>query len=43
MNKSSSATFARPEEIDVFLTDKHVSEEVRDFFAANNIELEIAE
>jgi DeoR/GlpR family transcriptional regulator of sugar metabolism len=43
MNKSSSATFARPDEMDIFITDKHVSEETLEFFAANNIELEIAE
>lgn len=43
MNKSSSATFARPDEMDIFITDKHVSDEVLDFFAVNNIELEIAE
>ncbi|WHY67668.1 DeoR/GlpR family DNA-binding transcription regulator [Neobacillus sp. SuZ13] len=43
VDKSSIATFARPNEIDIFITDKPVSEEISHFFAANGIELEIAE
>ncbi|MEH7416642.1 DeoR/GlpR family DNA-binding transcription regulator [Neobacillus drentensis] len=43
VNKSSIATFARPEEIDLFITDQHVSDDLRDFFASKNIELEIVE
>jgi DeoR/GlpR family transcriptional regulator of sugar metabolism len=43
MNKSSIATFARPTEIDLLITDKYVSEEVSDFFSANQIGLEIVE
>jgi DeoR/GlpR family transcriptional regulator of sugar metabolism len=43
MNKSSIATFARPTEIDHLITDKYVSEEVSDFFSANQIGLEIVE
>ncbi|WP_040203676.1 DeoR/GlpR family DNA-binding transcription regulator [Neobacillus jeddahensis] len=42
LNKSSSATFARPIDIDLFITDEDVSEEVRECFAANQIALEIA-
>jgi DeoR/GlpR family transcriptional regulator of sugar metabolism len=43
MNKSSIATFARPTEIDLLITDKYLSEEVSDFFSANQIGLEIVE
>lgn len=43
VNKSSIATFARPDEIDLFITDKEVSEEIRNNFTAKNIEIEIAE
>jgi len=42
INKSSSATFAHPNEIDLFITDKDVSEDVSAYFAANGIDLEIA-
>jgi len=43
MNKSSIATFARPTEIDLLITDKNVSDEDREFFSSNQIELEIVE
>jgi DeoR/GlpR family transcriptional regulator of sugar metabolism len=43
VNKSSIATFARPNEIDLFITDQNVSEEISDYFVANHIELEVAE
>jgi len=43
LNKSSIATFARPTELDLLIVDKEVPEEFSDFFAANQIGLEIAE
>ncbi|MCM3567345.1 DeoR/GlpR family DNA-binding transcription regulator [Neobacillus mesonae] len=43
INKSSIATFARPSEIDLFITDQPVSDEVSDYFRKNSIQLEIAE
>ncbi|MBO0958780.1 DeoR/GlpR transcriptional regulator [Neobacillus sp. MM2021_6] len=43
IDKSSSATFARPNDIDTFITDQHVTEEIRNYFADNQINLEIAE
>ncbi|MCM3117667.1 DeoR/GlpR family DNA-binding transcription regulator [Neobacillus sp. MER 74] len=43
VDKSSIATFARPNEIDIFITDEPVSEEISYFFTSNGIELEIAE
>jgi len=41
INKSSSATFAHPDEIDIFITDQDISEDMCHFFAANQIELEV--
>jgi DeoR/GlpR family transcriptional regulator of sugar metabolism len=43
INKSSIATFARPNEIDVFITDEVLSDEIKDYFITNNIKMEIAE
>ncbi|MEH7331716.1 hypothetical protein V7161_03700 [Neobacillus drentensis] len=43
VNKSSIATFARPNEIDLFITDEDVSNEIKDYFITNNIQVEIAE
>lgn len=43
VNKSSIATFARPDEVDLFITDKEVSEEIQTYFTSKNIEIEIAE
>ena len=43
IDKSSIATIAHLTEIDLFITDKNVPEEVSNFFAGNQIELEIAE
>lgn len=42
-NKSSIATFARPDEVDLFITDKNVPKEMSDFFAAHHIGLDIAD
>lgn len=42
MDKSSIATFALPNEIDLIITDKEVSEETRKFVEKNGIRLEIA-
>ncbi|WEG12450.1 DeoR/GlpR family DNA-binding transcription regulator [Pullulanibacillus sp. KACC 23026] len=42
-DKSSIATFARPTEIDLIITDKKVEKETRDFFIENQIELEVVE
>ncbi|MEH6957094.1 DeoR/GlpR family DNA-binding transcription regulator [Neobacillus drentensis] len=43
VNKSSIATFARPDEIDLFITDEDVSEDIKNYFTAKKIEIEIAE
>lgn len=43
VDKSSIATFARPTDIDLFITDKSVPEEISNFFTANQIEMEIVE
>lgn len=43
MNKSSIATFARSTEVDVFITDQKVTEEVSQFFSDHHIELQIVE
>ncbi|HZG71284.1 MAG TPA: DeoR/GlpR family DNA-binding transcription regulator [Chondromyces sp.] len=43
IDKSSIATFARPNEVDLFITDRNVSEEIKKYFEENNIQLEIAE
>jgi DeoR/GlpR family transcriptional regulator of sugar metabolism len=43
INKSSIATFARPDDIDLFITDQELSDEVADYFITNNIQVEVAE
>jgi DeoR/GlpR family transcriptional regulator of sugar metabolism len=43
LNKSSIATFARPDDIDVFITDQAVPAEMQDFFRSSEIQLDIAE
>ncbi|KHD85270.1 DeoR/GlpR transcriptional regulator [Bacillus ginsengihumi] len=42
MDKSSIATFARPDEIDLLITDKEAPEEITDYFVNHGIALEIA-
>lgn len=43
LNKSSIATFARPDEIDLLITNQEVSADIKDFFKSSNIELEVVE
>ena len=41
INKSSIATFAHPTEIDLFIIDQQVPEEISDFFDSNGISLAV--
>ena len=41
--KAQIATFARPDEIDLFITDEDVSEDIKNYFTAKKSKYEIAE